>query len=103
MVAKKSSPATRAPRVRDRRASRFELHGEKFVVLSVAARRPDTAELAVLSRAEREVLKLVLAGRSNADIAKRRATALRTVANQIASIFTKLGVRSRTELASRFG
>jgi len=51
-----------------------------------------------LTEAEREVLALVRAGLSNAEIARRRGRSVRTVANQIASIFAKCGVRSRAEL-----
>lgn len=54
-----------------------------------------------LTAAEEEVLALVLDGRDNAAIAAVRRTALRTVANQIASIFRKTGVSSRAELAAR--
>jgi DNA-binding NarL/FixJ family response regulator len=41
----------------------------------------------------------VLSGLSNADIAGRRGTAVRTIANQVASIYRKLQVRSRLELS----
>jgi DNA-binding NarL/FixJ family response regulator len=43
-------------------------------------------------------MQLVLEGKSNQEIAKSRRTAVRTVANQVASIFRKLGVGSRSEL-----
>jgi DNA-binding CsgD family transcriptional regulator len=48
--------------------------------------------------AERVVLGLAAAGLSNAEIAERRGVSRRTVANQIASVFRKLGVHSRLEL-----
>lgn len=54
-----------------------------------------------LTEAEAEVVRLVLDGRSNKEIAAARATSERTVANQLASIYRKLGVNSRSELASR--
>ena len=53
-----------------------------------------------LTAAEEEVVGLVLAGLSNAQIARRRGTRERTVANQLASIFRKVGVASRSELAA---
>jgi DNA-binding CsgD family transcriptional regulator len=53
-----------------------------------------------LSAAEREVTELMLSGLSNAEIAAFRGTALRTVANQVALIFDKLGVGSRGELVA---
>jgi DNA-binding CsgD family transcriptional regulator len=48
--------------------------------------------------AERAVLGLAAAGLSNAKIAACRGVSPRTVANQIASVFRKLGVHSRLEL-----
>ncbi len=39
---------------------------------------------------------------ANAQIAAARGTATRTVANQVARLFQKLGVRSRAELVARF-
>lgn len=52
-----------------------------------------------LTPAEEEVLALLLDGYDNASIAAARKTTPRTTANQVASIFRKLGVSSRTELA----
>jgi len=54
-----------------------------------------------LTGAERVVVAHLVAGSTNADIARRRNTSVRTVANQMHSIFVKLGVRSRSELAAR--
>jgi DNA-binding CsgD family transcriptional regulator len=51
-----------------------------------------------LSRAEREVLALLLDGSSNAEIAAIRNRSTRTIGNQVGSIFRKLGVGSRSEL-----
>jgi DNA-binding NarL/FixJ family response regulator len=56
-----------------------------------------------LTVAEREVVAGVLNGRSNAAIAAARRTSTRTVANQLAAIYRKLGVSSRWELAARAG
>lgn len=68
-----------------------------FAVVSfpVPARTP-----APLSAAEADVLELLLAGGSNREIAQARGTCERTVANQVASLFRKLGVGSRSELAA---
>lgn len=60
---------------------------------------PDAAATAQLSASEAHVLKLIVGGRSNAEIAAERRTSVRTVANQVASILRKLGVGSRYELA----
>ncbi|MGO9835753.1 MAG: helix-turn-helix domain-containing protein [Polyangiaceae bacterium] len=54
-----------------------------------------------LTSAECEVAALAAAGLSNLAIARCRGKALRTVANQMASIFSKLRVASRQELAAR--
>jgi DNA-binding NarL/FixJ family response regulator len=58
-------------------------------------------EAAALGDAEKDILCRILAGASNAEIAAARATSMRTVANQVASIFKKLGVSSRRELIAR--
>jgi DNA-binding CsgD family transcriptional regulator len=71
-------------------------HGaRRFIVMSYS-----TLPVRRLSAAEREVLTAVLAGRSNAQIAAQRNTQPRTIANQIARAFAKLGVRSRAELVA---
>lgn len=51
-----------------------------------------------LTPAERAVLEMIVEACSNAEIARRRRTSVRTVANQVASIFRKHGVASRGEL-----
>jgi DNA-binding CsgD family transcriptional regulator len=48
---------------------------------------------------ERDVAFAVLRGEANEEIARRRNTSRRTVANQVAAIFAKVGVASRVELA----
>ncbi|APR88599.1 hypothetical protein A7982_13948 [Minicystis rosea] len=55
-------------------------------------------EHAALTDAEADVARLACEGLSNAEIAERRGSAERTVANQLARIYEKLGVRSRVEL-----
>ena len=63
----------------------------------------DESVIAPLSEAERQILEALLVGSTTAHIAEQRGTSPNTIANQIASIFQKLGVGSRTELASRVG
>ncbi|HMR05876.1 MAG TPA: helix-turn-helix transcriptional regulator [Polyangiaceae bacterium] len=74
----------------------FEFGGRKMAVISfdVAAE----ATHAVLTEVERAVLESVLRGMSNTAIARERGVAYRTVANQLASIYKKFGVCSRSEL-----
>ena len=59
-------------------------------VISVA--QPEFRFPRRLSAAERAVLLQVLEGKSYVQIAAARATSLRTVANQLAAVFRKLGV-----------
>jgi DNA-binding CsgD family transcriptional regulator len=53
-----------------------------------------------LTAAERAVTRALVTGRSNAEIAALRGVSVRTVANQLASIYEKLGVGSRLELVA---
>lgn len=79
----------------------LELEGDEVVALRAPLGRGEAFD--ALSPAEREVADAVLRGDSNRTIAAARATSVRTVANQLASIYRKLGVRGRTELAARVG
>jgi non-specific serine/threonine protein kinase len=56
----------------------------------------------MLSRRQTEVVNLVAAGHSNREIAERLWLSERTVESHVAALFAKLGVGSRTELATRF-
>ncbi len=58
------------------------------------------AQLAQLTLAEREVASALLQGATLADIALKRQTSERTVANQVQAIYRKLGVSSRLSLAT---
>jgi DNA-binding NarL/FixJ family response regulator len=75
------------------------LAGEQLLVGSYPLVRAEAME--VLSEAERHVAALIVGGSTNAHIARIRESSERTVANQVQSIFSKLGVRSRLELAAR--
>ncbi len=71
--------------------------GEELALFEFAT--SDSCQRATgVTAAERVVLRLAAAGLSNAEIAARRRVSPRTVANQIASLFRKLGVHSRLEL-----
>ena len=88
------SPATIPPGLR---ASRATVGGEEVAIFSYPLARP--ALPASLSPAEGAVALALLEGLSNGDIARARKTSARTVANQVASIFRKLGLSSRGEVA----
>jgi DNA-binding NarL/FixJ family response regulator len=53
-----------------------------------------------VTAAEAAVAELAAAGFTNEEIARARGRATRTIANQLASIYRKLGVGSRSELAA---
>jgi DNA-binding CsgD family transcriptional regulator len=67
---------------------------------TIVVSMPIVALPASLSTAEREVVRAVLAGRSNLEIADMRGTSAKTVGNQLHAIYRKLGVGSRSELAA---
>jgi len=67
---------------------------------------PDTALITELSERERDVLRLLAHGLSNADIAARLYLSEGTVRNYVSAIFSKLEVNDRTQaavLAIRYG
>ena len=78
--------------------SRMDAIGEGYVLVSWSMSRP--ANWHLLTGAELEVGAALFEGASNQQIAAGRGSSVRTVANQVASIFRKLGVRSRGELAA---
>jgi DNA-binding NarL/FixJ family response regulator len=53
-----------------------------------------------LSTREREIADLVADGRTNKEVATMLFLSEKTVENNLSRIYTKLGVRSRTELAA---
>jgi DNA-binding NarL/FixJ family response regulator len=73
--------------------------GERVLVGTYPPSNADAA--AQLTPTERDVVAHLMCGSTNQDIAIRRGTSSRTIANQIQSIFRKLGVQSRVELALR--
>ncbi len=61
---------------------------------------PDGAVLAALTSREREVLRLIAAGRSNREIASVLFIAPKTASVHVSNILGKLGAASRTEAAA---
>jgi DNA-binding NarL/FixJ family response regulator len=80
------------------RTAQFEpLEGMPPGVDLAMARLTPASAAAGLSDAERAVVTGILGGKRIAAIARERGTSPRTVANQLASIYKKLGVSSRRE------
>jgi DNA-binding NarL/FixJ family response regulator len=74
----------------------LEFDGRGYCLFS--ARVPECGPAHALSPAVRAVVRLRAEGRSHAEIAEYRRTSRRTVANQLASAFQRLGVSGRTNL-----
>lgn len=100
-------------RVRQRRAAREAIEAalEGFEELGAATwverAREELGRISgrtregALTAAERRVAALVAEGRTNHEVATTLFLAERTVASHLTRIYAKLGVRSRTELASK--
>jgi DNA-binding CsgD family transcriptional regulator len=55
-----------------------------------------------LTPTEEQIARLVAAGASNAEVAGELFVSVRTVESNLTRIYSKLGIKSRTELAARF-
>lgn len=64
-------------------------------------RRPDAVTVASLTPREREVVELVVEGLSNDEVGAALAVTTKTVEGHLRRLFDRLGVQSRTELATR--
>ncbi len=62
--------------------------------------RPDVRFPASLSLGEAAVVRQLIGGATHAEIARRRGTSSRTVANQLATAFQKLRVSGRAALTA---
>jgi DNA-binding CsgD family transcriptional regulator len=92
-----------AAHARHHEAARFQsrLRGRfdwQFSRQTITVPRPDAALAAWLAPAEHAVIALLVEGMTYAEIAQARHTSVRTVANQVASGFRRLGVSGRAEL-----
>ena len=80
--------------------------GKLFAHVSQTPAKEQSAIADVLNEREKDVLRLLAAGLSNADIAARLYLSEGTVRNYVSSILDKLGVADRTQaavLALRYG
>ena len=84
-------------------AHSFHIGRDEYLLLSfrVEPEGPWLQRMDSLRPSERDIVRRVLRGQSNGAIASARGTSPRTVANQLAAIYSKLGVRSRRELLAR--
>jgi DNA-binding NarL/FixJ family response regulator len=73
-------------------------HDRAQPVLVIEMRRCDDVIAAKLSKSEYEVARQLLEGRTYRQMASSRATSVRTIANQVSSVFKKLGVSGRFEV-----
>jgi DNA-binding CsgD family transcriptional regulator len=89
--AKAASPSPRAEKI-------VLAQNQQFLRQSISAARPDNELAKCLSPAELAVTRLLIEGRSYAEVARLRQTSRRTVANQLASGFHRLGISGRAEL-----
>jgi DNA-binding CsgD family transcriptional regulator len=106
---RKARPVTaRAPRAAQGAALRppakleaytFEVARDEYAIFTFPI--PEIEPLPELSAAEREIVHALVEGQSNKEIAERRGTSHHTVANQLRSIYVKLGVSGRVELIRR--
>ena len=78
--------------------SRFALGAIEYMLVAHALDLPEPSR--PLTCAEREVAMGLLRGWTLDRIANHRKTSMRTTANQVASIYRKLGVSSRLELGA---
>ena len=96
---RRASPS-RQPRVLpappDLEATTFSTDDDDYVIFSFTL--PEIRLPEGLSEAERAVVRAVLDGRSNAEIARERGTSANTIANQLRSVYAKLRISGRIEL-----
>lgn len=78
-------------------AATFFIDDDEYAILSFPL--PEVRIPAELTAAEAEVVRQALDGRSNAEIARERKTSSNTVANQLRSVYAKLQLSGRNELA----
>jgi DNA-binding CsgD family transcriptional regulator len=92
--------AAHAQRARelDRAAAARSAENQQSVRQTISVSRPDNDLAARLTPAEFAVTRLLVEGKSYAQMALLRQTSARTVANQLAAAFHRLGVSGRAEL-----
>ena len=74
--------------------------GDGLVLLRLPDPEPGFPE-GVLTPAEEEVARAIFRGSSTEEVAAARGVSAKTISNQLRSIYQKLGVASRAEMAAR--
>jgi DNA-binding CsgD family transcriptional regulator len=82
----------------ERPASLLLSHNQQLLRQSISVTRPDDDFGVRLTPAELAVTRLLVEGKSYAQMARLRQTSARTVANQLAAAFHRLGISGRSEL-----
>lgn len=98
--------ATAALAAYERLAAARDADAAASLLRTLGVRRPGPRVDGVLTSREEEVLELLAEGLSNVEIAERLYLSRKTVEHHVGRVFTKLGVRNRTEAARqarRFG
>jgi DNA-binding CsgD family transcriptional regulator len=72
--------------------------GSEMLLIRVLTEESLAERAARLTPSERAVVALAVAGRSNGAIAAERGSSPRTIANQLATAYQKLGLSGRREL-----
>jgi len=88
----------RRARELESRASWLVADNQRYLRQTFSVTRPDADLSGRLTPAEFAVTRLLVEGKSYAEMARLRRTSSRTVANQLAAAFRRLGVSGRSEL-----
>ncbi|WP_425296962.1 LuxR C-terminal-related transcriptional regulator [Nocardia abscessus] len=85
------------------RAEDYSVHRLALGTLTVDTLRADVAQSSWygLTQLQRQAAIMAAAGATNAEIARRRSRATRTIDNQMSTIYEKLGISTRQELEQR--
>jgi DNA-binding CsgD family transcriptional regulator len=70
-------------------------------IITIETPAPDLVLQSFLSATERDIVRLLIEGKTYAEVAARRRRSVRTIANQLSSSFRKLNVSGRGELVAR--
>jgi DNA-binding NarL/FixJ family response regulator len=109
-------PQQRAPSVREKallralsphvEATARKLNSTELSPSAIEEQPPMAAThvlLHQLTRAERDIVELLLTGRSNKEIASSLGKSVRTVKTQLTSVYKKCEVRGRSQLLAKVG